>query len=31
MDIKVTELKMILNGLSIEPPLGFENISARDF
>jgi len=30
-DIKVTELKMILNGLSVDPPRGFGNIAARDF
>jgi transposase len=30
-DISVKQLEMLLNGLSVDPPRGFGNITARDF
>jgi transposase len=30
-DISVAQLKLLLNGLSVDPPRGFGEVSARDF
>jgi transposase len=30
-DISSTQLRLLLDGLSIDPPKGFGNITARDF
>ena len=30
-DINIAQLEMLLNGLSVDPPRGFGEITARDF
>jgi transposase len=30
-DVSVTQLELLLNGMSVDPPRGFGEITARDF
>ena len=30
-NVNVAQLKMLLDGLSVDPPRGFDNVTARDF